>query len=218
MKRPLVLSFAVLLAIMLPLAVSPAFGAADSRGDHHGGVALGHSDYHLNYHGGFGPWHSNDWHYGWRSYGADGWLPFAFVTGAVIGASIIESECTPPPVVVYPAPASVVVYQQPIPAPAPVVVLPTPTTSSANVVVLGTVQPLPTATGPVKLIFPTREPCQIDIPQGKLIHPGDSLIYVRNGKSIGEFKVVAIDGQNVTLQLLWGQEPTNGDGFAICPH
>lgn len=169
----------------------------------------------------------------------DGHDLFAFVIGAILGAAIESGQRgrypSPPPTYCptppydgynyYPSPATYPTYSPPV-QPAPQVIIvqapapPAPTPAPTIIYADGTAQSIQTVTGTVTLVFATRKPCLIDIPAGKSLTTsenaaGNRILFVRNGWLVGEFKVLAISGQTVTLTLVFGQEPVDGDGFAL---
>ena len=104
------------------------------------------------------------------------------------------------------------------PAPLSSAVLPVVPVSSVN-------SPLPTVnsslstpsciSGQVSLQLSSGKPTQIAIPTNKPVGVGDQIWFVKNGQVSGKFTVTAINGQTVKLECTSGNEPSDGDGFAI---
>jgi len=69
--------------------------------------------------------------------------------------------------------------------------------------------------GSINLTFPSGKSSQISVTGNKPVNMGTQIWFVHNGKVVGKFQVLAINGQNLKLQKLSGLEPAGGDGFAI---
>lgn len=69
--------------------------------------------------------------------------------------------------------------------------------------------------GQVSLQLPSGKPTQIAIPANKPVGVGNQVWFVKGGQVSGKFTVTAVSGQTVKLECISGNEPFDGDGFAI---
>ena len=125
---------------------------------------------------------------------------FPFVLGAILGAAIEHTrkpEPPRPPVVCQPP----VVMQPPVTCPPPVVVQP----------------PVMTTAGYATFAFPSGQAFTVALGVGQVFYTNDRIEFYRAGAGnpVGVYRVAAVSGQTVLLELLYGGQPAATDGFSV---
>lgn len=83
------------------------------------------------------------------------------------------------------------------------------------------VKPLVTTSGNVTFAFPSGRAFAVTLNDGKLVHQDDRIKFLRPGKvdAVAQYRVAAIAGQTILLELDYGTQPETTDGFKIvCTH